>query len=229
MNLDELTREVHPSWRSLVDSHRALLEEILTELDARQGRGEVIAPTFPHILRVLHTDRAAIRVLIVGQDPYPTAGHAVGLSFATEKSTRPLPRSLANIFRELATDTGEQAPDSGDLTGWAEQGVMLLNRVLTVTVGAAGSHRGIGWERFTDAIVESLIARDTPLVAILWGADAQTLRPILGDAPVISSAHPSPLSAHRGFVGSRPFTRTNALLEAAHAEPVRWDKTTSSY
>ncbi|MFM6981909.1 MAG: uracil-DNA glycosylase [Microbacteriaceae bacterium] len=225
MNFDDLTRGVHPSWRPLVDKNRELLDGIVDDLNTRRDRGDTIAPDVPHILRVLHYDRDRVRVVIVGQDPYPTAGNAVGLSFSAEESVRPIPRSLANIFRELAADTGTQVPESGDLGGWAEQGIMLLNRVLTVTVGAAGSHRGIGWERFTDAIVESLIARGTPLVAILWGADAQTLRPQLGDTPIIASAHPSPLSANRGFLGSQPFGRTNELLTAAHAEPIRWDQT----
>ncbi len=227
MNFDELTRGVHPSWRSLVDRHRDLLEGILAELDRRRSHGEAIAPHRPDILRVLHTDRAAVRVLIVGQDPYPTAGHAMGLSFSTQPDVRPLPRSLSNIFREMSDDLGIEAPASGDLTGWSEQGVMLLNRVLTVTVGVAGSHRGIGWERFTEAIVRSLMGRNAPLVAILWGRDAESLRPQLDRAQIISSAHPSPLSARRGFLGSRPFSRATELLQKSGVDPLDWSRTST--
>jgi len=163
-----------------------------------------------------------VRVLIVGQDPYPTPGHPIGLSFAVDGHVRPLPRSLANISRELVDDLGAPPLEHGDLTHWSANGVMLLNRVLTVEPGVPGSHRGRGWEAVTDHAVRSLVARDAPLVAILWGKDAQRLAPLLGSTPVIESAHPSPLSASRGFFGSRPFSRANALLEAQGADPVDW-------
>ena len=164
-----------------------------------------------------------MRVLIVGQDPYPTPGHAVGLSFSVAPDVRPLPRSLQNIFRELHDDVGQAAPATGDLTPWTENGVLLLNRVLTVRLGEPGSHRGIGWEAITAAAITALVARpDAPLVAILWGRDAQSLEPDLPDVPVIASAHPSPMSADRGFFGSRPFSRANALLDELGAEPLDW-------
>jgi uracil-DNA glycosylase len=146
----------------------------------------------------------------------------VGLSFAVERSVRPLPRSLTNIYRELADDLGITPPTHGDLAGWAGQGVLLLNRVLTVQSGRPGSHRGRGWESVTDLAIHALVRREAPLVAILWGRDAQSMRPVLGRTPVIASAHPSPLSASRGFFGSRPFSRTNATLVSQGAEQVDW-------
>jgi uracil-DNA glycosylase len=162
-------------------------------------------------------------VLIVGQDPYPTPGHAVGLSFSVAPDVRPIPRSLQNIYKELESDLGIPRPASGDLSPWADQGVLLLNRVLTVRSGEPGSHRGIGWERITDAAIAGLVARDEePLVAILWGKDAQTLEDSLPDVPLIISAHPSPMSADRGFFGSRPFSRANEYLKDLGGDPVDW-------
>lgn len=222
--LDELAAEglVHPSWaRELapVAPDVARLGEFLgAEADA--GRGYL--PAGDHVLRAFGTPIDDVRVLIVGQDPYPTPGHPIGLSFAVDRHVRPLPRSLGNIYAELAADLGVAPPAHGDLTPWTEHGVMLLNRVLTVRPGEAGSHRGRGWEHVTDHAIRTLVARGTPLVAILWGRDAQQLRPLLGATPVIESAHPSPLSARRGFFGSRPFSRANALLEAQGAAPVDW-------
>jgi uracil-DNA glycosylase len=163
-----------------------------------------------------------VRVLIVGQDPYPTPGHPVGLSFSVAPGVRPLPPSLVNIFREYTADLGYPTPASGDLTPWAEHGILLLNRVLTVAPGASASHRGKGWEPVTEQAIRALVARGKALVSILWGRDAQTLAPLLGDLPRIESAHPSPMSADRGFFGSRPFSRANELLVAAGAEPVDW-------
>ena len=163
-----------------------------------------------------------MRVLIVGQDPYPTPGHAVGLSFSVAAEVRPLPRSLGNIFTEYCDDLGHPAPANGDLTPWARQGVMLLNRVLTVRPGTPASHRGKGWEAVTECAIRALVARQQPLVAVLWGRDAATLKPMLGDPAIIESAHPSPLSASRGFFGSRPFSRANELLQQLGAEPVDW-------
>src|SRR5690606_12981911 len=150
---------------------------------------------------------ADVRVLIVGQDPYPTPGHPVGLSFSVAPDVRPIPRSLQNIYREYTADLGYPTPSNGDLSPWSRQGVLLLNRVLTVTPGRPASHRGKGWERVTDQAIRALVARGTPLVAILWGRDAQSLRPLLGSVPRIESVHPSPMSADRGFFGSRPFSR----------------------
>jgi uracil-DNA glycosylase len=174
------------------------------------------------VLRAFEAPFDDVRVLIVGQDPYPTPGHPIGLSFAVERSVRPVPRSLQNIYRELRDDLGIEPPQHGDLTPWTRQGVLLLNRSLTVQAGASGSHRGKGWEAVTEAAIAALVARDRPLVAILWGRDAATLRPLLGNTPVIASAHPSPLSASGGFFGSRPFSRANELLVAAGGRPVDW-------
>src|SRR4051812_9873346 len=184
--------------------------------------GRHYLPAGDHVLRAFADPFDDVRVLIVGQDPYPTPGHPIGLSFAVERTVRPVPRSLQNIYRELRDDLGVAPPPHGDLTAWTEQGVLLLNRSLTVQAGASGSHRGKGWEAVTEAAIRALVARGRPLVAILWGRDAGTLRPLLGDTPVIASAHPSPLSASAGFFGSRPFSRANQLLVAARADPVDW-------
>lgn len=188
--------------------------------EVADGRGYL--PAGDRVLRAFQQPLPDIRVLIVGQDPYPTPGHPIGLSFAVERHVRPIPRSLANIYRELADDLGLEPPAHGDLGAWNRQGVMLLNRVLTVRPGESGAHRGKGWERVTDHAIRALVAREEPLVAILWGRDAQSLTPVLGDTPRIASAHPSPLSASRGFFGSRPFSRANALLEARGGRPVDW-------
>jgi uracil-DNA glycosylase len=193
-------------------------------LRTEAAAGRPWAPAGANILRAFQQPLDDVRVLIVGQDPYPTPGHAVGLSFSVAPDVRPLPRSLQNIFRELHDDLGLPAPRNGDLTPWTEHGVMLLNRVLTVRLGEPGSHRGIGWEAITAAAIAALVARtDQPLVAILWGRDAQSLEPDLPDVPVIASAHPSPMSADRGFVGSRPFSRANALLAQQGGAPVSWE------
>ena len=193
-------------------------EFLRAEIDA--GRGYL--PPGPDVLRAFTFPMVEVKVLIVGQDPYPTPGHAMGLSFSVAPGVRPLPRSLANIVAEYGADLGYPAPASGDLTAWAQRGVLLLNRVLTVRAGAPASHRGKGWEEVTECAIRALVARDQPLVAILWGRDAATLTPMLTGCPVIASAHPSPLSANRGFFGSRPFSRANELLAAAGAEPVDW-------
>ncbi|MGH3870313.1 MAG: uracil-DNA glycosylase [Pseudonocardiaceae bacterium] len=192
-------------------------------LRAEIAAGRRYLPAGPNILRAFSQPFDQVRVLIVGQDPYPTPGHAVGLSFSVEPDVRPVPRSLANIFREYHDDLGLPIPSNGDLSPWAQRGVLLLNRVLTVQPGNPGSHRGKGWEEVTEQAIRALVARpDQPLVAILWGRDARTLRPMLSDVPCIESAHPSPMSADRGFFGSRPFTRTNALLADLGADPLNW-------
>lgn len=185
-----------------------------------QGRGYL--PAGRDVLRAFSRPLADVRVLVVGQDPYPTPGHPVGLSFSVAREVRPLPRSLTNIYRELESDLGIPPAPHGDLTGWFEQGVLLLNRVLTVAPGVPGSHRGKGWEAVTQCAIEALAARGGPLVAILWGRDAQALLPWLGDLPCITSPHPSPFSADRGFFGSRPFSRANAALADQGAGPIDW-------
>lgn len=214
---------VHPSWVPALAPHQPALTAIGEFLRAESAAGRPWAPGGSRILRAFEQPLDDVRVLIVGQDPYPTPGHAVGLSFSVAPDVRPLPRSLQNIFRELHDDVGQRPPASGDLTPWTENGVLLLNRVLTVRLGEPGSHRGIGWEAITAAAITALVARpDAPLVAILWGRDAQSLEPDLPDVPVIASAHPSPMSADRGFFGSRPFSRANALLDELGAEPLDW-------
>ena len=202
----------------VADDIAALGERLRAETAA--GRGYL--PDGDRVLRAFQRPLADVRVLIVGQDPYPTPGHAIGLSFAVERHVRPLPRSLRNIYRELSDDLGIAPAEHGDLSAWSDQGVMLLNRVLTVREGDAGSHRRKGWEPVTEAAIRALVAREGPLVAILWGRDAATLKPLLGATPVVESAHPSPLSARRGFFGSRPFSRVNELLVAQGAAPVDW-------
>jgi uracil-DNA glycosylase len=194
-------------------------------LRAEVAAGRTYLPAGPNILRAFAQPFADVKVLIVGQDPYPTPGHAVGLSFAVEPHVRPIPRSLQNIYRELSDDLGLPTPEHGDLSPWTKHGVLLLNRSLTVAPGQPASHRGKGWEAVTEQAIRALVARDTPLVAILWGRDARSLAPLLGDVPRIESAHPSPMSAANGFFGSRPFSRANAALVAQGAEPVDWSLT----
>jgi uracil-DNA glycosylase len=185
--------------------------------------GRRYLPSGANILRAFTQPFDQVRVLIVGQDPYPTPGHAVGLSFSVDPGVRPLPRSLANIFREYSDDLGLPRPSNGDLSPWAARGVLLLNRVLTVEPGRPGSHRGKGWEQVTEQAIRALVARPAqPMAAILWGRDARTLRPMLSDVPCIECAHPSPMSADRGFFGSRPFSRANALLTDLGTDPVDW-------
>ena len=192
-------------------------------LRAELAAGRRYLPAGANVLRAFQQPFEAVRVLIVGQDPYPTPGHAVGLSFSVAPQTRPLPRSLQNIFREYSADLGHPAPSSGDLTPWTEQGVLLLNRCLTVAPGEPGSHRDKGWEEVTEQAIRALVDRDAdPMVAILWGRDARNLAPLLADVPTVESAHPSPMSADRGFFGSRPFSRANDLLEEIGGDPVDW-------
>lgn len=191
-------------------------------LRAEQAAGRRYLPSGDRVLRAFQRPLDGVKVLIVGQDPYPTPGHPVGLSFSVERGVRPVPRSLQNIYREMQTDLGLDPAGHGDLSSWADQGVLLLNRVLTVSPGAPASHKGWGWEGVTEHAIRALAARDRPLVAILWGAQARSLAPLLGSVPRIESPHPSPLSASRGFFGSRPFSRANELLAQQGADPVDW-------
>lgn len=208
--------------RSWVDPLAPVADEIAALGERLRREAVPYLPAGDLVLRAFRTPIDAVRVLVVGQDPYPTPGHPIGLSFAVDPHVRPLPRSLANIYRELSDDLGIAPAPHGDLSAWGAQGVMLLNRVLTVAPGAPASHRGWGWERVTEHAIRCLVARDAPLVAVLWGKDAQGLTPLLGDTAIVASPHPSPLSASRGFFGSRPFSRVNALLEAQGADPVDW-------
>ncbi|UXN25189.1 uracil-DNA glycosylase [Curtobacterium flaccumfaciens] len=213
---------VDPGWADALATVEPDVHRIGAWLRDETAAGRHYLPAGGDVLRAFTTPFDAVKVLVVGQDPYPTPGHPIGLSFAVDPAVRPVPRSLANIYRELADDLGVTPPPHGDLRAWSDQGVLLLNRVLTVQAGEAGSHRGKGWEAVTDQAVRALVARGTPLVAVLWGAQAGSVRPLLGDTPVVASAHPSPLSASRGFFGSRPFSQVNALLESQGAPPVDW-------
>jgi len=217
-----LTELLDPGWAAALEPVAPDIAAMGDFLRAETANGNGYLPAGANVLRAFTRPIADVRVLIVGQDPYPTPGHPIGLSFAVDRDVRPLPRSLANIYRELRDDLGVETPRHGDLGAWADHGVMLLNRVLTVRPGVAGSHRGKGWEAVTDAAIRALVARDTPLVGVLWGRDAQALKPLLGATPTIESAHPSPLSASRGFFGSRPFSRADAALVALGAHPVDW-------
>jgi uracil-DNA glycosylase len=191
-------------------------------LRAEIAAGRTYLPAGEHVLRAFKQPFHDVRVLIVGQDPYPTPGHAVGLSFSVAPDVRPIPKSLINIYKEYADDLGHPLPSNGDLTPWADQGILLLNRALTVQPGKSNSHQGKGWEDVTEQAIKALAARSEPMVAILWGRNARNLRPMLGEVPCIESAHPSPLSAHNGFFGSRPFSRANQLLADQGAAPVDW-------
>ena len=219
---------VGTGWSDVLAPVADTTAQLERRLRAEQAAGRSFAPVRDRVFAALAMPLASVRVLVVGQDPYPTSGHAIGPALAADRSVRPLPGSLRNLLTEYEADLGLARPSHGDLSAWVAQGVLLLNRGLTVAHGEAGSHWGWGWERVTDAIVDGLIAHHaaagTPLVALLWGPDAQTLAPRqrAGGAQVLSAPHPSPLSAHRGFHGSRPFTRVNALLDAAGALAVDW-------
>ena len=204
-----------------VDDQIARMGTFLRE-EVAAGRGYL--PAGDHVLRAFQRPLASVKVLLVGQDPYPTPGHPVGLSFSVAPGVAP-PKSLVNVFRELVDDLGVPAPTLGDLTPWADAGVMLLNRCLTVTPGQSAAHRGRGWEQVTDQAIRVLRERaetGVPLTAVLWGRDAQSLKPELRPVPWVESVHPSPLSAHRGFFGSKPFSRVNRLLTEQGGEPVDW-------
>lgn len=217
-----LTDLIAPDWAEALAPVEQQVHAMGDFLRAELAAGRPYLPAGPNVLRAFTLPLAEVRVLVIGQDPYPTPGHAVGLSFSVAPDVRPLPKSLVNIYRELHDDLGIPPCPHGDLSHWFTQGVLLLNRVLTVRPGAAASHRGKGWEQVTTRAVEALAARGGPLVAILWGRDAQGAQSLLGDIPVIKSPHPSPLSAHSGFFGSRPFSRANEALQAQGAAPIDW-------
>ncbi|MGV1033710.1 MAG: uracil-DNA glycosylase [Microbacteriaceae bacterium] len=211
-----------PGWKRALEPVRPELEAALANVQAENEAGQHILPPASRVFRAFERPFDAVRVVIVGQDPYPTPGHAVGLSFSVDPDVRPLPASLRNILTEWHDDLKLPMPANGDLSPWADEGVLLLNRALTVRAGQAGSHAKIGWEPVTRRAIEALVERGGPLVAILWGAHAQSLTPMLGDVPIIASPHPSPLSAHRGFFGSRPFSRSNAALIAQGTSALSW-------
>src|SRR6188472_1683236 len=213
---------VAPDWAEALAPVDGTIARMGEFLRAEIQAGRRYLPHGDQVFRAFSRPMADVRVLVVGQDPYPTPGHPVGLSFSVAPDVRPLTKSLVNIYKELVDDVGCEPPTNGDLTPWSDQGVMLLNRCLTVRPGAPASHRGRGWEQVTERAIEVLAARGGPLAAVLWGRDAQGLKPMLGQVPWVESAHPSPLSASRGFFGSRPFSRVNALLEKQGGTPVDW-------
>jgi uracil-DNA glycosylase len=217
-----LNEIIDPGWAQALDPVADRIAALGDFLRAETAAGRPFLPRGDRVLRAFEQPLDAVRVLVVGQDPYPTPGHAVGLSFSVAPDVRPLPASLVNIFREYEDDLGFPPPSTGDLSPWADRGVLLLNRALTVQAGKPNSHHGRGWEQVTEQAIRALAARGGPLVAILWGRNARNLRPLLGDAPCIESAHPSPLSAHNGFFGSRPFSRASEALEQQGATPVDW-------
>ena len=214
--------QIDAGWAQALAPVQGTITALGERLRAEQEAGHGYLPSGENVLRAFRRPLSEVRVLITGQDPYPTPGHPIGLSFAVDRDVQPLPRSLSNIYRERESDLGIPPAPHGDLTAWSDQGVLLLNRVLTVRPGVAASHRGWGWEAVTELAIRTLVRRDQPLVAVLWGKDAANLQPLLGETPVIASAHPSPLSARRGFFGSRPFSRVNALLAEQGADPVDW-------
>lgn len=215
-----------PDWAQALAPVEGRIAQMGVFLREELAKRRPYLPAGDSIFKAFRRPLADVSVLIVGQDPYPTPGHPIGLCFAVEKHVRPLPKSLDNIYRELANDLGVAPPEHGDLTAWSDRGVMLLNRVLTVRPGAPASHQNKGWEEVTQCAIESLVRRHDadgmPLAAILWGRQAQSLKPMLGSVPWVESAHPSPLSAHRGFFGSRPFSRVNDLLVRQGGEPMDW-------
>ena len=217
-----LTDLVAADWAAELAPVAERIEKIGEWLRREATEDRPYLPAGRDVLRAFAQPFADVRVLLVCQDPYPTPGHPIGLSFAVDRSVRPLPRSLANIYRELSDDLGIQAAEHGELSAWSRQGVMMLNRVLTVQAGESGSHRGRGWEEVTEHAVRALARRGGPLVAILWGRQAQSLRSVLGGVPIVESAHPSPLSAHTGFFGSRPFSRANEYLVSQGSSGIDW-------
>lgn len=217
-----LSELIAPDWAEALQPVEEQIHQMGDFLRAELDAGHPFVPAGNNILRAFTYPMANVKVLIVGQDPYPTPGHAVGLSFSVDPNVRPLPGSLRNIYKELAADLDIPPAQTGDLTPWCDSGVMLLNRVLTTRRAQANAHRGKGWEAITAHAIRALVARGGPLVAILWGRQAQELVPLLGKTPRIESAHPSPLSASRGFFGSRPFSRANELLVSQGAEPIDW-------
>ncbi|MGY1452736.1 uracil-DNA glycosylase [Streptomyces sp. SS8] len=217
-----LSELVEPGWAKALEPVAGRITAMGDFLRAEIAAGRTYLPAGPNVLRAFQQPFDDVRVLIVGQDPYPTPGHAVGLSFSVAPEVRPLPGSLENIFRELQADLGLPRPSNGDLTPWTRQGVLLLNRALTTAPRRPAAHRGKGWEEVTEQAIRALAARGKPLVAVLWGRDARNLRPLLEAYPAVESAHPSPMSADRGFFGSRPFSRANELLVRQGGEPVDW-------
>lgn len=211
-----------PGWAEALEPVSGDIAAMGEFLRSEIAAGRSYLPAGEHVLRAFTQPFEQVRVLIVGQDPYPTPGHAIGLSFSVASDVRPLPKSLVNIFKEYCDDLGYPMPQNGDLSPWADHGVLLLNRALSVAPRSPNSHQGKGWEAITEHAIRTLAARDRPLVAILWGRNARNLKPLLDGVTCIESPHPSPMSASGGFFGSRPFSRANEALAAAGAPQVDW-------
>jgi len=210
---DLVSSHVHSSWEPIL---KPLWKDISDILD--RVASDELAPSRESIFKAFESDLDSIRCVIVGQDPYPTAGMAMGLSFSIPRTHKKLPATLKNIYRELNSDLGVSTPEHGDLSAWSRNGVMLLNRVLTTRISESNAHRGLGWEKITTKVAEELGKRD--VIAILWGAQAQELEDLYTYSVV--GVHPSPLSAYRGFFGSKPFSRVNEFLVSTHREPIDW-------
>lgn len=207
--------QLHPDWQSVLEPFRPNLSSIDRALE-----GEVIVPEYKNVMRVLTTPIESIRVAIIGQDPYPTPGYAHGLAFSVSREIVKLPASLRNIFKELESDCAVTIPDNGDLSHWSEQGVLLLNRILTTRAGHSLAHVEIGWQEITNEVARELGQRS--VVALLWGKSAQELAHYFPAERVITSAHPSPLSAYRGFFGSKPFSACNEILRRYKMPEIQW-------
>ena len=221
MSSRDLNEIMDSGWAKALEPVAPQIAAMGDFLRQEVAAGRTYLPAGDHVLRAFQQPFDQVRVLLVGQDPYPTPGNAVGLSFSVAPDVR-LPGSLRNIYKEMVEDVDVPMPSNGDLTPWTEQGVLLLNRVLSVAPGSPGSHRGKGWEAITEQAIRALADRDKPLVAILWGRDARNLRPLMPGVPCVESTHPSPMSARNGFFGSKPFSKTNAMLAEQGAEPVNW-------
>jgi uracil-DNA glycosylase len=204
---------VHSSWNPVLEPFSADIARILASL-----QGSAIAPAQDQIFAALEVPLSEVRCVIVGQDPYPTAGNAHGLAFSIPGEVGKIPASLHNIFKELRSDLSCEIPQSGNLEKWRDEGVLLLNRILTTEVGCSNAHSALGWQMITKSIAEA--AADQGAVAILWGKEAQALAPVFKES--ITSVHPSPLSAYRGFFGSKPFSKVNEALIRIGREPIDW-------
>ena len=215
-----LFTQVPASWQSILEPLRQKIDSIGDELRKRADAGERILPDRDLVFRALQTAPEDVKVVLVGQDPYPNLSDACGLAFSIRPRTSNLPASLMNIQKEIITDIGRTITADGDLSRWSEQGVLLLNRVLTVRAGESASHNALGWQEVTTAIVAEAATRGA--VGLLWGNQARELSHLFASENVVEGVHPSPLSAHRGFLGSKPFSRVNSLLTKAGKEAIRW-------
>lgn len=211
---------VPPAWRELLQPHQHTINQIGTELQRRADSGERILPDKKNVFRALELEPESVKVVLVGQDPYPNAADAIGLSFAVTPRTSGLPGSLMNIQKEILTDIGSTTTADGDLSRWSKQGVMLLNRVLTVSAGKSGSHTKLGWQDVTESIIKHCAKLGA--VGVLWGNQARELAHLFDLDSLVEGVHPSPLSAHRGFLGSKPFSRINEIVSSKGLKKITW-------